>query len=550
MDQIIITKNNGDKVTLFRYEGTMGVTSAEQICDLSGQDVVNISMVTAERFQWELGYTLDVFGRLYRINTLPNAIKVNDRRFEYDVVFEGLQYDLIKVQYLDMDTTGFSTGSTFFLMANIATFAELIVLNLNRVYNVGQWELGEVPIDTEVQNIDFQNETCLQVLQKLCDLYNTNFDIERLPLNRYKLNIRKPEKILIDTFKYGRARGLYALERTKANDKNIVTRLFAYGASKNLPLNYRAGSLRLKLPFVSIPSEGQPYIEDQQAIDKYGVIEASIIFEDIFPNRTGTVTAINVNNRLQFTDSDMDFNLTEIMGSTSTYMIAGTAPKIVFKTGSLAGYEFNLNANTQNNGYVHTDKRFTLLPYTNEQNMELPSATEPAFQIQVGDTYTIVDVAMPQSYITAAEDLLELTAGQHLLDNAKPRVQYALTIDSNYIKAKEVVPNLIINYFNAGDFVNVIDGDLSIDGKSQIQSLKRDLLKHYKYEITLGDEIPNGENRRYRLKRKNLLQGLQIRNVGLTNVQAYQVNQIANNVVINNAPPVNTSGSGIFTLDW
>lgn len=543
MEQIVIRKKNGTPLRLFQWDKVSGVTSAEQLWDYSGQDVVNISMVSSVPLNFDIGDTLDVFGRVYTMNVMPNQNKVNDRRFEYQIQMEGVQYDLIKVMFLDIDSIGYSTSSSFTMMGNAESFLKLIIANLLRVYSSLKWSLGEYPADSEFMNMDFQNETCLAVLQKVCDAYQTKFDIERTGISEFKLHLRNRDFILPDTFRYGRAKGLYALERMKSSDKNIITRLYAYGASKNLPLNYRGGAQRLKMPIGSIPNEGQPYIEDPVAIGKYGVIEGAVVYEDIFPNRTGTVTGITAGNVLQFFDTSMDFNLTEVIGGTSTYMIDGMQPKIVFKTGNLAGYEFTLNASTQNQGYVHASKRFTINPYTDNSGNVFPSSTEPAFQISVGDKYTIVDIAMPHSYISAAEFKLEETAGQYLYDNSKPHVQYGLTVDANFVRSKEQMPGEIVNYFSAGDFVKVVDLDLGIDGKAQIQALKRNLLRHYEYDLTLGDEISNQTARLYRSKRYFRL--LSANTNMFATSQLAQIAQVANNAILNKA-----GSSVILSAGW
>lgn len=475
MEQIVIQKPGGGKVRLY-------VKSAEQVCEYLGQDVLNISVTSATPLNILIGCYMDIFGSRYIINNPPKLLKANDRQFDYEIVMEGPQYQLIKVQYLDVDAVGFSTGTSFALMGDLEDFIRMIIRNLDRVYGVGVWTLGEFPTDTLTQNIDFANETCLQALQGLCATYETAFDIERHPNNTYTLNIRKNDAVLPDIFRYGRARGLYTLERNNVSSKNIITRLYAYGAQRNIPANYRGGSTRLKMPIGQIHSEGAPYIDDLPAQAKYGIVEGSVTFDDVYPQRTGTVTAIYA-DELKFSDGAMPFNLDAKDGNNNAlYRLPGIAPKVVFITGNLAGYQFEVGP------YNNSEKTYTLVRYTDERGLELPSKDLAAFKIQVGDKYKLVDVNMPQIYISSAEMTLLQKAQDYLAQNSYPRIQWALQVDHSYISRKAPDNNTIINYFRLGNLLHVVDADLEVDGKSPVIGWRRDLINHYKYDLTVGEE--------------------------------------------------------------
>lgn len=503
MEQIVIQRKSGGELRLFSYNQVSGVTRAEQTCELMGQDLVNISLVSATIIPFAIGDYAELFGARYTLNYLPGMVKVNDRRFEYEIKLEGPQYDLIKVSYLDIDSTGFSTGTSFSLMGDLEDFAKLIIRNAERVYGAGTWELATFPTGTETYNLTFTNETCLQALQNFCSTYDQHFDITG-QYGAYKLHIRKNTAVMPDTFRYGRAKGLYTLERQTVSSKNILTRLFAFGSERNIAPTYRNGSPRLKMPLAAIHSEGQPYI--QSGITTYGIIEGSVMFDDIYPHRTGTVTAIDssaaTGAELNFFDSSMPFDLEAkaTNGVDTLYMLNGIDPKLTFNTGNLAGYEFTIT------NYDHSTKKFTLQRYTDARGQDFPSANTTAFRIQAGDQYVITDIQMPQTYIDAAEQELLTKAYQYLDDNSRPWVQYGLTVDENYIQSKAdtglivvmiggipivlpVTPGTIVNYFTLGNHMKVIDSDMGLDGNLQITAFTRDILRHYKYTLTLGEAL-------------------------------------------------------------
>lgn len=525
MEQIIINRAGGGVLYLNTYNKVSGVTDAEQVFELQGAEEVNISVTSAETIPFEIGDTIDVFGRVYTLNSLPPIEKNNDRQFVYTLKFEGIQYELIKIQYLDTDETLVSTGSTFDLMGNIETFLRVIINNCDRIHGQGKFVLGEFPIDTFFEMQTFQNQNCLDVLNSLCEKYSMNYFIERIgTTDNYRIDVKKEDYIMPTTFEYGRARGLYKLNRRNISDRNIVTRLFAFGGTQNIPPNYRGGSLNLKMPVVSIASEGEPYIQDNFAVDKYGIIEAAVTFEDIYPQRTGEVTGVNPNNVLEFFDSTMNFNLSQSIGGVTTYLIAGMNAKISFIEGSLAGYEFDVS------DYDHNSKKFTINTYTDSNAQVFPDTAQPAFQISIGDKYKILNISMPQSYVNDAEGALLDRAEAYLNENNKPRIAYELEIDANFIESA-FNPTSIGNYFKVGDRVNVIDADLNINGNAPIQSFTRNLLNHYDYVVQLGEESPNVAARRYKAIRQRSLAiygQVTYGNNSLTNQQVTQVTNIIN----------------------
>jgi hypothetical protein len=271
----------------------------------------------------------------------------------------------------------------------------ILIANANRVFP-GKWVLGTYPTTTETLTETFSDtDNCLTVLQNLCseDKYNTEFYIKILSGGVRELNIGKTGKLFTYTFQYGKGKGIYELTREKVSSANIITRLNVYGGSKNIITSkYRASKLCLPTK-----SKSQSFIEDATAIATYGIWENTKNFDDIFPERVGTVSALGA-NELKFIDSSLDFDLNakDVSGNT-LYLIAGTSAKIRFNTGNLAGYEFELSS------YDHSTKQFTLISITDENGYVFPSPTSSAFKISVGDKYIITDIYLPQSYINSAE---------------------------------------------------------------------------------------------------------------------------------------------------
>lgn len=490
MEQVIVYRGSSEFVRLNGMKDARGIESAEQIREKMGQDVVKIDYVSSKSIKFKIGDYIEVFGERYALLEPPIKYeKQSEKAFSYDLEFKGKIYQLGNTAVLNFDSLAFSTGGTFSLMGNLNDFAELIIRNLNRV-EPGVWELGEVETDiVEHQLLGFTDNNCLQILQDICNKYNTEFYIVRTGPATYRLDIKPKSNILPNIFKYGRARGLYNLTREFVSNKAFATRLFAYGSTKNIPLSYRSGSLRLKMPISLIHSEGQPYIEDAAAVAAFGVREISMTFEDIFPTYTGTVSAVS-SDPLMFYDSIFPFNLMESSGGTSTYLLPGTSAKIVFKSGNLNGYEFEVSA------YNHTERKFKINTYTDESGTVFPDGEVLARKINIGDTYTIYDIQLPSSYITSAEMRLYNRAKKELEKMVNEPIKYKLSVDPFYI-TRLAPPDEIINYFEVGDRIKAYDEDLGLDGNLPIQSFTRDLLEHYRYEITLGDIEINTKRKQF-----------------------------------------------------
>jgi len=469
MEQITIIRANGQPLNLFSQEPLVSVTSAQQTRSLMAEDTVSLTIKSKVVLPFSLGDRLLVFGSEYVLNLLPTVRRYSDH-YEYDLVMEGPQYDLLKVVYMDVDATGSSTGGVFSLTGDLAFFLGILISNASRVMGSGSWLLGDIP-PSNTKTLSFSEENCLGALQKVCSEFEVEFDVRKTGEIR-TIEIGSQGQILPDVFQYGHGYGLYSLTRKIVKDKNVFTRLYAYGSSKNLRSDYRDYAPKLKI------NEGG-YIESAIGIAAYGIIEGVKTWEDIYPKREGTVSGINVLDPLQFTDSSLDFDLTEKVGETTTYLIPGTSAKVHFNTGGLAGYEFEVG------NYDHPTKTFTLIPYKDERGVAFPGDSV-AFQAAPGDKYVLLDIMMPASYIAAAEAELN-TRAQALLDQAVlVPVQYDLSIDELYLKEKSD-EGATTNVFELGDLVPILDEELGIDKASRVVSFRRDIINPYRYELAIAD---------------------------------------------------------------
>lgn len=399
--------------------------------------------------------------------------------YYYSILYLQSAFLLRKLKVFNLDSQGNKTTNEFPLTGEINEFLYLLINNANKKDN--QWILGNFPTNTETKTLTFNNENCLAVLQRICQEFKVEFDIVEAG-GKFVLNIReKIGKLLPFTVEYGMGNGLYDLSRTRANDSEVVTVLYAYGSSQNIPVDYRGYSPRLRMP-VSVGD----YIANQAAIDLFGYVE-DVFTPEIKPTFKGVVSNVgSLANQLQsLIVSNMDFDLKEKKADGSNkYLIAGTPAKISVTKGDLAGYDFEVV------DYIHATKTFKLKQFADDKGQKFPDDTT-VFKFASGDEFTLIDIMMPEQYIVNAEQKLYDETVKEYQKVSQNNVKYTLNVDPLFLQDKGEI--------GIGDLLPIKDADFGIDKASRIISLKKDLLTDTytsfdvadSYEISLVKEIVN-----------------------------------------------------------
>ena len=483
MEQIIVTKPDGSKYPLAIRRTATTITQAKQNWALLADDTVSISLESPFPQKYGIGDWILVFGRVYKLNRLPQATKGGVHAFSYKLEFEGVQYDLMRAAYnLTIDTTDneLQDVQADTLTGDLNRFATVLISNANRVFGVGVWKLGTCPSTIEDKTLTFgEADNCLSVLQTLCTEFKVEFEISQAD-GVFTINfVEKVGQTFPFTFKFGRGGGLYELTRQNVDSSNIVTRLHVFGSSSNITNKYRAS--RLCLPG---KSKAQSYIETADAVAKYGIYEATKYFDDIKPTFDGSITNLVDGDILKFVDTKMfDLNAKEADGVTTKYLIAGCAAKIHFNTGNLAGYQFEVHT------YDHATHTFTLVKQTDDRGDTFPSESSTAFQFAQGDVYKLLDVALPDSpYQNDAEAKLLEQGTVYYNQNSQPKVQYGLDISKDFLK-KMTTSETIVNIFVPGDYIPIEDEDIDVKKSVRVKSLTRNLLDVYDYKLTISDTV-------------------------------------------------------------
>lgn len=484
---IIITKPNGSRVPMESRATATAITAAKQTWALNAEDTIAITVVSPFPQSYGIGDVITVFGRDYRLNRLPKVSKTGMQEYQYDLEFEGIQYDLMRVTYdVNINTTNNQLqdiqGDS--LTGDLKRFMGVLISNANRVFP-GKWALGVCPETDGDNTLTFsESDNCLSVLQTLCseDKFGVEFEIERVN-GVYVINIKKTiGQTLPFVLEYGKGKGLYSISRENVSSSNIVTRLKVYGSTENITSKYRADRLCM-----FGKDKASSYIEKADAVAKYGIFEGRKNF-DIKPTFTGKVSSVVDGDVLSFIDTSFPFDINAKNASGETlYLISGVSAKVHFNSGNLAGYEFEVHA------YDHATRKFTLVKQTDDRGNVFPSETSPAFQIGKNDTYKVLDIAYSRDIEESAEKKLAEEGNKYYDQNSQPKVQYSVNVTKAFIEKKLALSDGITNVFAPGDYLPIKDDEIGVDKSIRIKSFTRNVLDPYDYSLTISDTQTKGD---------------------------------------------------------
>jgi len=501
-------------------------------------------------------------GENYFINQLPSVVKINDSTFKYNVDFQANLYNLNKKLFKD----GANGLTDLRYDGSPVDFISKILTNINEINPT--WASGTCSTGID-KTLQFTNESCLSALSKIAEAYKMEYDITDKVISLQD-SIAGASGY---SFEYGRENGLYKLTREQVLNQNIITRCYGFGGQTNIPDTYRNGNKRLIFAPSGYAASG--YLDSPSASALYGTIEGVFVDDNIFPERTGTITAVTMNfdaggsgavaridkitkNNASgdctvgcngysetmvwntsvsvtvlafYLDHQNDFGavtLTRISnseilfmaavpgvdfaaatitpgsgtadnlianaaGGTGTdlnpetsfiedtsinfdindYNISGQTASVVFKSGVLSGVQCEISH------FDYTTKRIYIESFTDSDGYIQPNATHLPV---IGDTYTLVNIIMPQTYIDTAEATLQAATQRYLNENCAPHVLYTLEIDPKDAKLNNIS-------LKAGNRVTIIDSALSINKLIRISSIEYPLVNPYKIKVVLANPV-------------------------------------------------------------
>ena len=433
-----------------------------------GACFVTSTLKSAVPILFEIGDYVMYRGEKFEINYDPTALKKAARKtsgeaFVYDnVKFNWPGDELTRCDFLDYvksdNQIHFTSLPKFsFFASSIQDLADRVQVNLDRIYTGAQkWTVAVHPeyVSTTNVNIDVNNIKVWGALELFNSKFGANFVIRGRTITIGTAGIA-----VGNIFKYGRGNGLYEIQRTADADQQIITRLRAYGSTRNMPnryynklsnsslTNYLPNNMAVEnLMLPDFPKTTlDPYI-DSKNIAVLGIREGSVYFdgtgglEEICPSMEG-MTAEQLkdagiyvsldagdNGNLdevadaeQLTDDGtMDslkegedvppftITLKDVGFNINDYLTSETAT-ISMKNGMCGGRDFEITkCEKKGNKYVLTCNRV----YDESLKLYFPYKD---YNIKSGDKFVLLYIDMPDVYIQAASQTVACYREKNIL---------------------------------------------------------------------------------------------------------------------------------------
>lgn len=422
----------------------------------------------------------------YYLDKAPEVRKLSSNKYVVSYRFEQEPYRLNKIAFLSENLEG-----DFYWFANLDEIISRMILNTAR-YSAGMFVSdGSIP-STVRKTHKFSAQSCWDVLVAMCEEYELEFAWRYDGSAVWTLTIaERIERTWPFQMEYGKGEGFYEIQRDALNREELCTVLYAYGANKNLKYDY--GSERLVCP-------GNPL---EQNITTYGRIEQIQYFEDVFPALSASADAYDQvlavtgdpayeaikevwpTGMFRMT-ATLGFNLAETDAEGYSTYLLGIPAKVAMRTGDLAGMEFEINKydpvdsdDPTGPGYIFLD------PIVDEHAGTFPNED---FYIAAGDQFTLLDINLPESYVTDAEASLLATATAWLADHSTPKLTYRATLDPAIVKSM-VDSGFFNSGLDIGDSIEIIDTDFAMNGYFRVSELTMDY-ESKRYDLTLSEKRP------------------------------------------------------------
>ena len=475
-----------------------GVFMAERAC--------TSTFISDVKINFDVFDYIDYRGERFELELLPTVKKISKHQYSYDLNFVSLKYELERCMMRNIVPSDngivYPTPLVVEFTGTVKYLAERIQACLDAMYGKGVWSITLADgVDSEEKNISMSNQNCWSALS----LVNTEYKLNYFVKGR-SVTIGGAEPVVNNVFEYGKGKGLYEIERISDADTGIVTKLRAYGGTRNLdysypkkpewtdsilPANYALSPLRLMLPSFKTDGVTDFVLASNEAIAKYGIREGVITYDDIYPSITGmknsagqaideikSVDAITSETQPTFTVQlyDLGFDLNE------SYM---PEAQLSMKSGALQGYAFAIAkiVKASDGSYTLTLGRNTL-EEADTDNFTVPNKD---WNMKAGDKFVLLNILMPQEYIRAAENRLLERAKEYL-------AKYSITNYSYNIGVDEIFMARNANFYNEimeGKRLTVNDPEMGIDYENviiQSLSIKEGEGLIPTFEVTLNNE--------------------------------------------------------------
>ena len=381
------------------------------------ENVVTVNFTTWEFLVLEVGCYILVEGHLFSIKSEYRPKHIHNSKYTYNLKFYGREHDTQDILFCRLNQSDDDLESVFAYDGTPMDFLKKVVANMNRNSDGVVWKAGEA-ITANRQTINFNGLYCWDALGEIARTFGTEWWMDGEYLNLSKC-------IRGETVRLGYGEGLKTglTQNENTNAVKWFTRLIPVGSTKNIDRN-KYGYSNLQLP----GREKYIDINTQYGLKEY---REEAAFSEIYPHRVGTVSFVREEIRTNEETGEYAVYFVRDMSipfNPNDYMIGGEVIHLTFKTGVLAGKEFEVNWN-------NTSKEFEIINQYPDDKTQIPGGN---LIPSTGDTYVLSNISMPDEYIKAAEQEFKEAVDVYLAEYAKDISIYSGNTDHIYIEQNNV----------------------------------------------------------------------------------------------------------------
>lgn len=232
----------------------------------------------------------------------------------------------------------------------------IVVSNLKSIgftYNGQEYQaVVDSSVDAVAKLVTYDNTNIIDALTKIAEAWECEWWVDGATI--YLGRLEKGDAIDLEIGKE-----IASMSRTQSQDI-YATRLYVFGGTRNIPDNYREGQTgavvdgvvqkRLMLP------KGTPYIDVVSGLRDEQVVEAVVIFDEVYPRYVGTMSEVKTVQRTDESEEDGDetgtpetFTAYQFKDANLTfskeYILPEATLRMKFQTGPLSGMEFDVQFN-------------------------------------------------------------------------------------------------------------------------------------------------------------------------------------------------------------
>lgn len=340
-----------DKSGRIKLSVSIGSSSLHRF-ELMKEDYISIVFSLETPVQLEIGDNVDYEGSLYYItDKVYPTFNTSNGGYDYTLRLESHYYRW-KNHILFYDRQG-NKEASWSLTRSPEAHLSIVVSNLRAIGFTFKGKEYQAIVDSTVDPVakfvQYNNTNIIDALTKIAEAWECEWWVDGDKIYLGHLEHGEPVNLEI-------GKEISSMSRSQSQDI-FATRLYAFGSSRNLPSDYRKGETgavvegvvqkRLMLP------AGTPYVDVIEGLEEEQVVEAVIIFEDIYPRVTGTITEVIPK---EITDEDdsgdpITFTVYRFKDANLTfkkeYILSGQDLHVIFQTGPLSGMDFALEFNPE-----------------------------------------------------------------------------------------------------------------------------------------------------------------------------------------------------------